>query len=76
MAMVLRRSLSIPVEEFCPSLLGLFGSSGQVRNGSGCRRGSDEDVGSEHHAMYQYNLVNAANHYMGLIQTETVCSVY
>ncbi|KAF9027350.1 exo-beta-1,3-glucanase [Hymenopellis radicata] len=28
-------------------------------------------TGSEHHAMYQYNLVNAANHYMGLIQTET-----
>jgi len=26
---------------------------------------------AEHHALYQYNLVNAANHYMGLIQTET-----
>ncbi|KAF5373032.1 hypothetical protein D9758_001642 [Tetrapyrgos nigripes] len=26
---------------------------------------------SEHHTLYQYNLVNAANHYMGLIQTET-----
>nr|GAT59631.1 predicted protein [Mycena chlorophos] len=26
---------------------------------------------SEHHVMYQYSLVNAANHYLGLIQTET-----
>ncbi|KAF9567581.1 exo-beta-1,3-glucanase [Agrocybe pediades] len=26
---------------------------------------------SEHHVLYQYNLVNAKNHYMGLIQTET-----
>nr|BAE20245.1 exo-beta-1,3-glucanase [Lentinula edodes]BAE44303.1 exo-beta-1,3-glucanase [Lentinula edodes] len=26
---------------------------------------------SEHHALYQYSLVNAQNHYMGLIQTET-----
>ncbi|KII89977.1 glycoside hydrolase family 55 protein [Plicaturopsis crispa FD-325 SS-3] len=26
---------------------------------------------AEHHALYQYNLVNAKNHYMGLIQTET-----
>ncbi|KAF8582440.1 glycoside hydrolase family 55 protein [Ramaria rubella] len=26
---------------------------------------------SEHHALYQYNLVNAANHYLGLIQTES-----
>lgn len=25
----------------------------------------------EHHTLYQYNLHNAANHYMGLIQTET-----
>jgi len=28
-------------------------------------------TGSEHHTIYQYNLVNAADHYMGLIQTET-----
>ncbi|KAI0724043.1 exo-beta-1,3-glucanase [Cerioporus squamosus] len=28
-------------------------------------------TGSEHHTLYQYNFVNAANHYMGLIQTET-----
>lgn len=28
-------------------------------------------TGSEHHAVYQYRLVNAANHYMGLIQTES-----
>lgn len=27
---------------------------------------------AEHHVEYQYNIVNAANHYMGLIQTETV----
>jgi glucan 1,3-beta-glucosidase len=27
---------------------------------------------SEHHVMYQYNLVNAQSHYLGLIQTETV----
>jgi glucan 1,3-beta-glucosidase len=27
---------------------------------------------SEHHALYQYSLVGAQNHYMGLIQTETV----
>ncbi|KAK0225098.1 exo-beta-1,3-glucanase [Armillaria nabsnona] len=26
---------------------------------------------SEHHSLYQYNLVNAKDHYMGLIQTET-----
>ncbi|THV07925.1 exo-beta-1,3-glucanase [Dendrothele bispora CBS 962.96] len=26
---------------------------------------------SEHHTLYQYNLVNAKSHYMGLIQTET-----
>ncbi|EGN96215.1 glycoside hydrolase family 55 protein [Serpula lacrymans var. lacrymans S7.3] len=26
---------------------------------------------SEHHALYQYNLAGASNHYMGLIQTET-----
>ncbi|KIK63593.1 glycoside hydrolase family 55 protein [Collybiopsis luxurians FD-317 M1] len=26
---------------------------------------------AEHHALYQYSLVNAQNHYMGLIQTET-----
>ncbi|EIW60068.1 exo-beta-1,3-glucanase [Trametes versicolor FP-101664 SS1] len=26
---------------------------------------------SEHHTLYQYRLANAANHYMGLIQTET-----
>ncbi|KAH8106772.1 exo-beta-1,3-glucanase [Cristinia sonorae] len=28
-------------------------------------------TGSEHHTLYQYSLVNAQNHYMGLIQTET-----
>jgi glucan 1,3-beta-glucosidase len=27
---------------------------------------------SEHHVMYQYSLVGARDHYMGLIQTETV----
>lgn len=27
---------------------------------------------AEHHTLYQYRLANAANHYMGLIQTETV----
>ena len=27
---------------------------------------------AEHHVLYQYHLVNAANHYMGLIQTESV----
>jgi len=26
---------------------------------------------SEHHTLFQYNLVNAKNHYLGLIQTET-----
>lgn len=29
-------------------------------------------TGSEHHVIYQYNITNAADHYMGLIQTETV----
>jgi glucan 1,3-beta-glucosidase len=29
---------------------------------------------AEHHAIYQYNIVNAASHYMGLIQTESVSS--
>ncbi|KAJ3726382.1 exo-beta-1,3-glucanase [Lentinula guzmanii] len=28
-------------------------------------------MSAEHHALYQYSLVNAQNHYMGLIQTET-----
>ncbi|TFK67132.1 exo-beta-1,3-glucanase [Pluteus cervinus] len=28
-------------------------------------------TGSEHHALYQYNLVGAKNHWMGLIQTES-----
>jgi glucan 1,3-beta-glucosidase len=28
-------------------------------------------LGSEHHALYQYSLVNAKNHYLGLIQTES-----
>ncbi|KAK7015096.1 pectin lyase fold/virulence factor [Favolaschia claudopus] len=28
-------------------------------------------TGAEHHTLYQYRLVNAQNHYMGLIQTET-----
>ncbi|KAG6814279.1 hypothetical protein H0H92_013404 [Tricholoma furcatifolium] len=28
-------------------------------------------IPAEHHIMYQYNLVNAQNHYMGMIQTET-----
>ncbi|KAF9443873.1 glycoside hydrolase family 55 protein [Macrolepiota fuliginosa MF-IS2] len=28
-------------------------------------------TGTEHHVMYQYSLVGAQNHYMGLIQTET-----
>jgi len=27
---------------------------------------------SEHHVIYQYSLVGAQDHYMGLIQTETV----
>jgi glucan 1,3-beta-glucosidase len=29
-------------------------------------------TGSEHHTIYQYALVGAKNHYMGLIQTESV----
>ncbi|KAJ7837014.1 exo-beta-1,3-glucanase [Mycena olivaceomarginata] len=28
-------------------------------------------TGSEHHTLYQYSLVGAQNHYLGLIQTET-----
>ncbi|EJF66026.1 exo-beta-1,3-glucanase [Dichomitus squalens] len=28
-------------------------------------------TGSEHHTLYQYNLVGAKDHYLGLIQTET-----
>lgn len=27
---------------------------------------------AEHHVLYQYSLVNAANHYLGMIQTESV----
>ena len=30
---------------------------------------------AEHHVLYQYRLVNAANHYMGLIQTESVSTI-
>lgn len=29
-------------------------------------------LSAEHHTLYQYNLVNANSHFMGLIQTETV----
>ena len=29
-------------------------------------------VTAEHHVIYQYHLAGAANHYMGLIQTESV----
>lgn len=29
---------------------------------------------AEHHVIYQYNLVGAKDHYMGLIQTESVSS--
>ena len=28
---------------------------------------------AEHHVLYQYNIAGAGAHYMGLIQTETVC---
>lgn len=44
-------------------------------------RVSDHSVGigtnqysqtAEHHVLYQYSLVNAQDHFMGLIQTETV----
>lgn len=31
-----------------------------------------DDSAAEHHALYQYNLAGAANHYLGLPQTETV----
>ncbi|KAF8960770.1 pectate lyase superfamily protein-domain-containing protein [Flammula alnicola] len=34
-------------------------------------RGILSESQAEHHAIYQYNIVNAASHYMGLIQTET-----
>ncbi len=33
-------------------------------------------VTAEHHTLYQYNFFNAANHYMGLIQTETVSASF
>ena len=28
---------------------------------------------AEHHVLYQYNLAGARDHYIGLMQTETVC---
>ena len=31
---------------------------------------------AEHHVIYQYNLACAKDHYMGLLQTESVCVVY
>jgi len=34
---------------------------------------SDPSTAAEHHVIYQYNLVGAKNHYLGLIQTESVC---
>jgi len=34
---------------------------------------SNLSTAAEHHVIYQYNLVGAKNHYMGLIQTESVC---
>jgi hypothetical protein len=36
-----------------------------------CATDLEEDL-AEHHVFYQYMLRNAKNHYMGLIQTETV----
>lgn len=32
----------------------------------------DLTISAEHHTLYQYSLVNAKSHWMGLIQTETV----
>ena len=40
---------------------GLLGGGADARAGAG-----------EHNIIYQYYLFNAKNHYMGLIQTETV----
>ena len=31
---------------------------------------------AEHHVLYQYNLVGARDHYIGLMQTETACFRY
>jgi glucan 1,3-beta-glucosidase len=37
-----------------------------------CRRATfDPRLASEHHALYQYSLTGAINHFLGLIQTET-----
>lgn len=36
---------------------------------------ADPSLIAEHHTLYQYSLVSAQDHYMGLIQTETVCGI-
>ncbi|KAK0442944.1 exo-beta-1,3-glucanase [Armillaria borealis] len=51
------RRHSFLVEEFYRSLAVLYGWW--------------EQLVPEHHSLYQYSLVNAGDHYMGLIQTET-----
>ncbi|TFK19768.1 glucan 1,3-beta-glucosidase [Coprinopsis marcescibilis] len=55
-----------------------FGNHSQITvySGRGLLSESEGPVwligtGSEHHVMYQYQLVNAKDHYMGLIQTES-----
>lgn len=37
---------------------------------------NDSAFAAEHNVLYQYSLHNANDHYMGLIQTETVCVRY
>lgn len=36
---------------------------------------SDTTISAEHHTLYEYSLVNAQNHWLGVIQTETVSPI-
>ncbi|KAI0928651.1 hypothetical protein AcV5_006151 [Taiwanofungus camphoratus] len=49
----------------------MIGTSCTLRNSLSTRPNLDNIQTAEHHTLYQYNLVNAQNHYIGLIQTET-----
>ncbi|KAK0185856.1 exo-beta-1,3-glucanase [Armillaria mellea] len=62
-----RRHSSL-VEEFYRNLAVLCGWLEQHTQRTQC---ITEPFTAEHHSLYQYNLVNAGDHYMGLIQTET-----
>jgi hypothetical protein len=67
--------LPTAAEAFCPNPKALFGSlelAVSEVSSSHLQFLDADDVPAEHHALYQYNLAGAANHYLGLPQSETV----